>query len=76
MQSHGDEVRMRVMNALHWDLAVPRYRVAVEVEDGWVIMSGLVDLPYQKQCAEFDARNVPGVLGVINHIRIPGEAAQ
>ena len=69
MQSHGDEVRMRVMNALHWDLAVPRHRVAVEVEDGWVIMSGQVDLPYQKQCAEFDARNVPGVLGVINHIR-------
>jgi osmotically-inducible protein OsmY len=73
MQSHQDDVCVRVMNALHWDLAVPRYRVAVEVENGWVKMSGLVDLAYQRQCAESDARNVPGVVGVINHIRLPGE---
>ncbi len=74
MQSHREEVKLRVMNALHWDLAVPRNRVEVEVEDGWVTMSGQVDLLYQRQCAEFDARNVPGVVGVINHIRVPGEA--
>ena len=73
MQSHGDDVRLGVLNALHWDLAVPRYRVEVEVNNGWVTMSGLVDLPYQRQCAEFDARNVPGVVGVINRIRLPGE---
>jgi hypothetical protein len=24
MQSHGDDVRMRVLNALHWDFAVPK----------------------------------------------------
>jgi osmotically-inducible protein OsmY len=76
MQSHGDDVRMRVLNALHWDLAVPRHRVEIEVRNGWVTMSGLVDLPYQRQCAEFDARNVPGVLGVINQIRLAGEAAE
>jgi osmotically-inducible protein OsmY len=74
MQSHGDDVRMDVLNALHWDLAVPRNRVAVEVQDGWVTMSGLVDLPYQRQCAEFDARKVPGVVGVTNQIRLSGEA--
>jgi osmotically-inducible protein OsmY len=75
MQSHGDDVKIRVLNALHWDLAVPRYRVEVEVMNGWVTMSGLVDRAYQRQCAEFDARNVPGVLGVINQIRLSGEAA-
>jgi osmotically-inducible protein OsmY len=75
MQSLGDDVRMRVLNALHWDLAVPRYRVEIEVMNGWVTMSGLVDLPYQRQCAEFDARKVPGVVGVINQIRLPSEAA-
>jgi hypothetical protein len=61
---------MRVLNALHWDLAVPRHRLTVKVEDGWVTMSGLVDRPYQRSCAESDARNVPGVVGVINHIRL------
>jgi len=68
MQTHSDDVRMEVLNALYWDLAVPRDRLNVEVKTGWVTMSGLVDLPYQRECAEFDARNVPGVIGVINHI--------
>ncbi len=68
MQPQSDDVRMRVLNALHWDLAVPRHRLKVEVENGWVTMSGQVDLPYQRSCAESDARNVPGVVGVINQI--------
>ena len=75
MQTHSDDVRMEVLNALHWDLAVPRHRLNVEVENGWVTMSGLVDLPYQRSCAEFDARNVPGVVGVINHIRLAARDA-
>jgi osmotically-inducible protein OsmY len=70
MQSQGDDVRVRVLNALHWDYAVPRHRLNVEVENGWVTMSGQVDLPYQRSCAESDARNVPGVVGVINHIQL------
>ena len=76
MQTYTEDVRLRVMNAIHWDLAVPRNRVAVEVQDGWVTVSGLVDLPYQRQCAESDARNVPGVVGVINRIGLAGEGAK
>ena len=75
MQSHSNDVRMSVLNALHWDLAVPRHRVSVEVSDGWVTMSGSVDLPYQRSCAEADAKNVPGVVGVINQIQLDAEAA-
>ncbi len=66
----SDDVEMRVLNALHWDLAVPRDRLKVDVEHGWVTMSGIVDLPYQRACAEFDARKVPGVVGVTNRIRL------
>jgi len=76
MQPHGNDVRMEVLNALHWDLAVPRNRLTVEVKNGWVTMSGMVDLPYQRACAEFDARKVPGVVGVINQIRLPDPDAQ
>ena len=76
MQSHTDDVQTRVLTALHWDLAVPRNRLRVEVEDGRVTLSGVVDLPYQRSCAEFDVRNVPGVVGVVNHIRLAtGDAA-
>ncbi len=68
--SQGDDVKTEVLNALHWDLAVPPHRVEVEVEYGWVTMSGMVDRPYQLSCAESDARRVPGVVGVTNHIRL------
>jgi osmotically-inducible protein OsmY len=71
-----EDVRARVLNAIHWDLAVPRHRVKVEVEDGWVTVSGMVDLPYQKSCAEMDARGIPGVAGVTNEIRVAAEALE
>ena len=70
MRLQSEDVRMRVLNALHWDLAVPRDRLNVDVENGWVTVSGLVDLPYQRSCAEFDAKSVPGVVGVTNRIRM------
>jgi osmotically-inducible protein OsmY len=65
-----EDVRVRVLNALYWDLAVPRDRLNVDIENGWVTVSGMVDLPYQRSCAEFDAKSVPGVVGVTNLIRL------
>ncbi len=72
----SDDVRTRVLNALHWDLAVPRNRLEIEVEDGRVTLSGMVDRPYQRSCAESDARNVPGVVGVVNQIRLAPTGAE
>ena len=65
-----EDVRARVLNALYWDLAVPRHGLNVDVENGWVTVSGMVDLPYQRSCAESDAKSVPGVVGVTNRIRL------
>jgi osmotically-inducible protein OsmY len=70
MRLQGEDVRARVLNALYWDLAVPRHRLNVGVENGWVTVSGMVDLPYQRSCAESDAKSVPGVVGVTNLIRL------
>jgi osmotically-inducible protein OsmY len=70
MRLQREDVRLSVLNALYWDLAVPRHRLNVDVENGWVTVSGMVDLPYQKTCAESDARSVPGVVGVTNLIRL------
>jgi osmotically-inducible protein OsmY len=68
MRPQAEDTRVRVLNALFWDLAVPRDRLNVDVENGWVTVSGMVDLPYQKACAESDARGVSGVIGVTNLI--------
>ena len=77
IMSQSDDVKRDVLNALHWDLAVPPHRVEVEVENGWVTMSGVVDRPYQRTCAASDARRVPCVAGVTNQIRLaPAQAEQ
>ena len=71
----SEDLRMRVLNAIHWDLAIPRDRLNVDVENGWVTVSGMVDLPYQRTCAESDAKSVAGVVGVTNLIRLAGVRA-
>ena len=48
MRLQSEDMRVRVLNALYWDLAVPRDRLNVDVENGWVTVSGMVDLPYQR----------------------------
>ena len=75
MMPQSDDLQTRVLNALFWDLAVPSLRVKVEVINRWVTISGIVDRPYQRACAESDARGVPGVVGVTNQIRLaPAQA--
>ena len=76
IMSHSDDVETEVLNALQWDLAVPPHRVRVEVENGWVTMSGILDRPYQRECAESDARRVPGVVGVNNQLRLAPAKAE
>ena len=77
IMSQSADVQTMVLNALHWDLAVPSHRLRVEVENGWMTMSGVVDRPYERTCTESDARKVPGVIEVINQIRLaPAYAEQ
>jgi osmotically-inducible protein OsmY len=64
------DIRAEVANALHWEVAVPRYRVTANVQNSWVTLNGTVDRTYQKSCAEAVVRRVPGVVGVRNEIAI------
>jgi osmotically-inducible protein OsmY len=59
-----------VANALYWDLAVPRYSVTAEVDDGLVTLHGVVERAYGKSSAEATVRRVPGVIGVRNEIAV------
>ena len=70
---HQDvNIRLAVLNALHWDLAVPRDRLQVKVESGWVTLSGDVDREFSRTSAEAHARAVPGVAGVTNAVSVKG----
>ena len=68
---HGaDAVADAVANALHWDFALPRYRVVARCEGGWVTLTGEVQRAYQRSAAEADALRVEGVRGVTNAITV------
>jgi osmotically-inducible protein OsmY len=66
LRQSDERIRLSVLTALHWDLAVPRDRVQVRVERGWVTLARQVERAYEKSRAEADARMVGGVLGVTN----------
>jgi hypothetical protein len=66
-QGRSDEkIKLAIMTALHWDLAVPRDRVQVSVSRGWVTLTGGVTREYEKARAEADAQTIAGVAGVVN----------
>jgi len=45
MHSQSEDVRAGVLNALYWDLRVPRDHLSVDVENGWVTVSGRWTFP-------------------------------
>jgi len=72
---HGDaEFAGRAVDVISWDLSVPKNRVKIKIENGWVTLEGDVDWRFQKQAAETDVRNLPGVMGVSNAIEIKPKA--
>jgi osmotically-inducible protein OsmY len=65
-----EEIAAAAVNRLAWDVSVPRDAVKVEVEKGWLTLTGQVDWYYQKEAAEQDVRRLFGVVGVSNQIAI------
>ena len=50
--------------------AMPDVRPTVSVQDGWVTLIGAVDWPFQKQAAEESIRQIAGIRGITNDIRV------
>jgi osmotically-inducible protein OsmY len=67
----GDEdIAKQALDVLAWDLSVPKDKVKVKVEKGWITLSGDVNWYYQKRAAEMDVRKLLGVMGLSNQITI------
>ena len=72
----GDEdLAKRALQVLSWNVLVPRDKVRVKVEKGWVTLIGDVNWFFQKNDAESAVRNLHGVTGVSNHITLKPSAA-
>lgn len=68
------EVAQAALYALAWHSLVPEDKVKVEVEDGWVTLTGELDWGYQSASAEQCIRPLIGVRGIGNQIRLKQRA--
>lgn len=69
-QRSDTEIAHAAVNALRWDIQVPDDRIKAAVDDGWIDLEGEVEWQYQKWAAEGAVRNLTGVKGVTNLIRV------
>ena len=69
------EIAQAATAAVSWHALVPVDRVKVEVENGWVTLSGEVDWSYQYASAEQCIRPLVGVRGLTNAITIKARAS-
>jgi osmotically-inducible protein OsmY len=65
-----DEIAAAAVERLAWNISIPRDRISVKVEKGWVTLTGQVDFWYEKDAAEQDIKPLMGVVGVSNQATI------
>ncbi len=70
----GDsEIAVEALNALKSNWEVPADKVKVKVENSWVTLDGELEWNFQKDAARKSVKNVPGITGVVNNIKIRSE---
>jgi osmotically-inducible protein OsmY len=74
MNRTDEEIARAAVDRLAWEVTVPRDKVKVKVEDGFVTLTGQVDWHYQQEAAERSVRGLIGVIGVFNQTTITPRA--
>jgi osmotically-inducible protein OsmY len=59
-----------VLNAYQRNVEVPKDKVQVKVEKGWVTLEGELEWNFQREAAKHAVRDLSGVIGVTNNITI------
>ncbi|WP_281542230.1 BON domain-containing protein [Maribacter aestuarii] len=62
------EIAKAAVNALEWNASVPKEKVMVKVENGFIFLTGNLPWAYQRDAAKRTVQNLLGVKGVINNI--------
>ena len=64
------DIAETALSGLKFNTALPKDRVQVTVDNGWVKLEGQVDWQYQRIAAENSVRYLMGVKGVTNLIKV------
>ncbi len=67
------EIANEVLTALKANWSVPKDKVTVKVEDGWVTLEGELPWNFEKEAAKRAVNYLMGVKGVTNNIKIKSE---
>ncbi len=65
-----DQIAKRALDIIAWDATIPKDKINVKVQDGWVTLSSDVDWNVQKTNAERAVRRLTGVVGISNVISV------
>jgi len=68
------EIANEVLTSLKSNWLIPKDKVSVKVEDGWVTLDGELPWNYQKEAAKSSVNYLMGVKGVTNKINIKSES--
>jgi osmotically-inducible protein OsmY len=64
------EIAKRIADMFDWSVTIPKNKVQIKVEHGWVTLSGAVDYHFHRQSAKDLASRISGVKGVTNLIEV------
>jgi osmotically-inducible protein OsmY len=68
------ELARRATSLLEWDPMIPKNRIEVNVDNGWIILKGNVGWDYQRRRAHDTVSAITGVRGVTNLIKLQPDA--
>lgn len=64
------EIATQILNAFQWNWTIPNDSVHVKIENGWVTLDGDLRWNYQREAAKNTIKNVEGIKGITNNIKI------
>jgi len=72
MEKERDDTALAeaAVQALEWNASVPHEKIKVTVEDGWVTLEGLLRQEFQRSAAYEAVRDLIGVRGLDNEIKL------
>lgn len=69
-----EDIAKEIINAFRWNWSIPDEKIKVKVEHGWVTLTGIVNWNYQKEASNDALKNLLGIVGISNNIRIQSES--
>ena len=64
------DIALAAERALEWNVLVPDDKIRPMVEEGWLTLAGEVEWAYQRTAAESAVRDLMGVTGVSNLVKV------